>query len=118
MPGYPSVSSSTSSSTSSTSTESVPDIRRILDHVILQYMFLGKPSSDASSGNSSASPSTTRTPFAGILDALSRHLPTSESEALSIGLSGSQSTYSISNVSTRRPMHSVEATAILQYGQN
>ena len=85
-------SSSTSSSSSSTSAGSVPDIR-VLGQVTLQYMFSGKPSSETSSGNSSAFSSTKRTPFAGTLDALSRHLPTSESEVFSIGSSSSQWTY-------------------------
>ena len=85
-------SSSTSNSSSSTSAGSVPDIR-VLGQVTLQYMFSGKPSSETSSGNSSAFSSTKRTPFAGTLDALSRHLPTSESEVFSIGSSSSQWTY-------------------------
>ncbi|RPD63681.1 hypothetical protein L227DRAFT_598789 [Lentinus tigrinus ALCF2SS1-6] len=86
-------STSISSSSSSRSAGSVPDILRVLDEVTKEPPTLSGNSLRASTSDSSSVPGPSRTPFAGILDVLKRHIPTAEPEVSSIGTSSSQSTY-------------------------
>ena len=83
-------SSCTSSSSSSRSAKSVPDIRRVLNEATSQSSALSSKAcpSESSTGTPS-SPSPTRTPFAGILEVLNRHFPSSQCDTFTIGSSSS-----------------------------